>query len=374
MCSILSQLGAKIKRRGTTYSVDTTQIASSHIPSALMRKIRSSIFLMGPLLARMRQVSLSRPGGCAIGQRPIDMHLQALRSLGAHIWEEEGLVCCKAPQLVGTELRLPFPSVGATENAMMAAVLAKGKTIISNAALEPEIVDLQLFLNSMGAQITGAGTPTIVIDGVKELRPASHTIIPDRIVAGTFAIAAGVTKGELILKRVIPDHLGGVLDVLRQIGLDIQSDNDELWVRARKNKLRALTEVITQPYPGFPTDLQPQLLVLLALAAGKSKLTESIFESRLRHVGELIKLGAQMQVQGNQVWINGVSGFQGTEVQATDLRAGAALVLAGLAAQGTTIVHGIEYIDRGYESLEKVLYQLGAQIRRVKDQEIAQLV
>ncbi|MBA4494244.1 UDP-N-acetylglucosamine 1-carboxyvinyltransferase [Paenactinomyces guangxiensis] len=363
MCSILEALGAKIKRTGTTIQVDTYSIQNTHIPDELMSQMRSSIFLMGPLLARLQQVSVTRPGGCAIGSRPIDIHLKGLARLGATIIEDDGVIHCSTSQLTGTEVQLDFPSVGATENVMMAAVLAEGQTIITNAAREPEIIDLQNFLNKMGAKIQGAGSSVILIKGVKKLKPVSHQIIPDRIVAGTLVAAVGATAGEAILEHVIPEHLSSVLGHLKRTGLQIEAEPGRLWVRGPA-RLKALEHVMTEPYPGFPTDMQPQMLTLLSLAEGTSRLTEKIFESRLKHVRELVRMGADLQVNSHMVIIHGVSKLSGTHVSATDLRAGAALAMAGLAAEGTTILSGVKHIDRGYAQLEKVFRQLGGEISR----------
>jgi UDP-N-acetylglucosamine 1-carboxyvinyltransferase len=367
MGCILEALGAKITRFGNRVVVDTTTLRTSHIPDTLMRRMRSSIFLMGPLLSRFQEVSVTRPGGCAIGARPIDLHLKGLQMLGAQIEETGDLIRCTAKRLVGTTIRLDLPSVGATENVMMAAVLADGITVIENAAREPEIVDLQRYLNQMGADIEGAGTNTIIIRGVKRLRPVPYEIIPDRIVTGTLVAAAVATSGEVTLTHTIPEHLHCMLLLLRQAGAEIKTDGDTLWVRGSR-ELKAVGEIQTEPYPGFPTDLQPQMMSLLTLAEGTSVIKERIFDARLKHVDELRKMGAVLQAAENSVRIRGVRALSGTQVKATDLRAGAALVIAGLAAHGTTSVYGVEHIERGYDRLDQMFQRLGGRIQRVPDQ------
>lgn len=363
MCRILEALGAEIKQSGTTLQVDTTSVQVSHIPDELMSQMRSSVFLMGPLLARLKEVSVTRPGGCAIGSRPIDIHLKGLARLGAKINEDKGMIHCSAPKLIGTEVPLDFPSVGATENVMMAAVLAEGTTTILNAAREPEIIDLQNFLNHMGADIEGAGNSVIHIRGVQKLNATTYPIIPDRIVAGTLLAAVGATAGEIVLEHIVPEHLKSVLEHLKQSGMEMEFDCGRLWVRG-PSRLKSIPHIVTEPYPGFPTDMQPQMLALLTLAEGTSKLTEKIFESRLKHVRALKRMGANVLTENDTVTIRGVPQLVGTHVVATDLRAGAALVVAGLAAEGTTILSGVEHIDRGYDQLEVVLTQLGGKIRR----------
>jgi UDP-N-acetylglucosamine 1-carboxyvinyltransferase len=365
MCQILEALGAQVIRYQTSIRVNTHPINNYVIPDHLMSQMRSSIFLMGPLLARLKQVCISRPGGCAIGKRPIDIHLKGLKRLGVQIIEKDGVIHCFASKLTGNEIVLEFPSVGATENIMMAAVLGEGITVLKNAAREPEIIDLQDFLNKMGAQISGAGSSEIRIRGVRSLRPVSHTIIPDRIVAGTLAAAAGATGGEIILKNVVSSHLTSVIQHLECLGVEIEQDQNIVRVKGPE-RLKPIPSIITQPYPGFPTDMQPQILVLLTKAEGLSTLTETIFESRLKHVDELKKMGADVSLDNNTVSIRGGKSLTGTLVNATDLRAGAALVIAGLAAKGTTYITGVEYIDRGYERLETVISKLDGIMERKK--------
>jgi UDP-N-acetylglucosamine 1-carboxyvinyltransferase len=363
MNEILKSLGVKMRWDGNTVKLETSTLKSSRIPEILMRQMRSSIFLMGPLLSRLGEVALTRPGGCAIGARPIDLHLQGLEALGARVEDDGESIRCTATRLTGAEIHLALPSVGATENIMMAAVRAEGDTIIRNAAREPEIMDLQRFLNRMGADIRGAGTKTITIRGVKRLHPVSYEVIPDRIVAGTLATAAAITGGEVLLTHVMPDHMTSTLALLQQAGVQLKSEGDVLWVKGG-GRLSAVGEVVTQPYPGFPTDMQPQIMTLLSVTQGKSIIQEGIFDGRFKHVHELIRMGARLTIHDNRVEIEGVPALSGTVVEATDLRAGAALVIAGLAAQGTTHVRGLTHIDRGYERLEQILLQLGGQIQR----------
>jgi len=343
--------------------VDTSSLQTGHIPDVLMRQMRSSIFLMGPLLSRLGEVSVTRPGGCAIGSRPIDLHLHGLRSLGAHIEERDGLIRCTARKLTGATIRFKIPSVGATENVMLAAVKAEGTTIIQNAAREPEIVDLQSFLNRMGADVQGAGTDTIIIRGVRELHPTTHEIIPDRIVAGTLAVAAAAAGGEVTLTNTIPDHLRCTLHLLEKAGVNVVSEGDAIRIKS-DGRYRAVGRIETQPYPGFPTDMQPQMMAFLCRAEGISVICERIFDARLKHVSELTRMGADLTVEGNTVRIRGVPHLTGADVEATDLRAGAALVIAGLTARGITRVGGVQHIDRGYEGLEEILRSLGARICR----------
>ncbi|MDR6224796.1 UDP-N-acetylglucosamine 1-carboxyvinyltransferase [Desmospora profundinema] len=363
MNEILKSLGVKMRWDGNTVKLETSTLKSSRIPEILMRQMRSSIFLMGPLLSRLGEVSITRPGGCAIGARPIDLHLQGLEALGGMVEDDGESIRCTASQLKGAHIRLALPSVGATENIMMAAVCADGETTIRNAAREPEILDLQRFLNRMGADVRGAGTETITIRGVKRLHSVSYEVIPDRIVAGTLAIAAAVTGGEVLLTHVMPDHMTSTIELLKKTGAQLKSEGDALWVRGG-GRLSAVGGVVTQPYPGFPTDMQPQVMALLSVTEGKSTIQEGIFDGRFKHVHELIRMGARLTVRNNRVEIEGVPHLRGAVVEATDLRAGAALVIAGLAAKGTTHVRGLAHIDRGYERLEQTLFQLGGQIQR----------
>ncbi|CAM3264827.1 MULTISPECIES: UDP-N-acetylglucosamine 1-carboxyvinyltransferase [Brevibacillus] len=364
MLEILSALGADAKLVDGCVDLDTTSVSVPMIPDDLMGQMRSSIFLAGPLLARLGEVTISRPGGCDIGERRIDLHLAGLTALGAKIEESEGYITFRAKQLRGTNIFLSFPSVGATENIMMAAVLAKGTTRICNAAREPEIVDLQNFLNAMGARIRGAGTDTIEINGVPRLRSVSYRIIPDRIVTGTYLLAAGVAQGHIELTNTIPEHLTALIEVARSCGVEIKTRHDIMEIKCT-SRPRAYDRIITSPYPGFPTDLQAQLMVFLSQARGTSVIKETIFEGRFKHVNELARMGASIYVDLGSAIIRGANRLTATSVEATDLRAGAALVLAGLTAEGVTTVHQIHHIDRGYERLEQQLHQLGADITRV---------
>lgn len=363
MLNILRELGCRAEHIGETVVLDTTAIHTSHVPESLMSRMRSSIFLMGPLLARFGEAQVYQPGGCAIGERKIDLHLQGLQALGAEIEEIGNRIICRASKLAGTDIHLSFPSVGATENIMMAAVLAEGRTTLTNAAREPEIQDLQRFLNAMGAKIMGAGTDTITIDGVDELTPCRYKVIPDRIVAGTIMVAAAATRGSVTLQNTQPAHLSSLIHVLRRAGVQIAIDGDIIKVDSAARP-KAIERIVTSPYPAFPTDLQSQVMVLLTLADGVSIMKETIFEGRLKHVDELSRMGADIRVDMNAAFIRGVTRLYGATVEATDLRAGAALVIAGLAAQGRTIVEQVHHIDRGYDRIEHMLTKLGARISR----------
>ncbi|BBB93259.1 MAG TPA: UDP-N-acetylglucosamine 1-carboxyvinyltransferase [Methylomusa anaerophila] len=363
MKEILALLGAKIVREGKTLIVDTTNVCKAEIPEHLMREMRASVFLMGPLLGRFRKVRLSYPGGCAIGPRPINLHIKALEKIGTRVQESFGYIDAEAEQLKGAEIHFDFPSVGATENAIMAAVLANGITVIRNAAREPEICDLQTFLNKMGAKISGAGTDTIRIDGVNQLFPAEHSVMFDRIEAGTLLIAGAITHGDVIVENVIPECLFSVIDKLQEIGAQVISGTN--YVRIKAGELRGV-DVKTLPYPGFPTDLQAPILSLVTIAKGTSIITETIFENRFKHVDELTRMGAKIKVEGRTAIIRGVPKLTGAIVSAPDLRAGSALVLAALSAEGNSDIEHVYHIDRGYENFETKLYGLGAQIVRVK--------
>lgn len=363
MLNILECLGVKVTRGKGILILEPGSLYTSEIPESLMCEMRSSIFLMGPLLGRLGKVKVSYPGGCDIGPRPIDLHLKGLISMGVKIQEENGCVRAEVKSLKGSDIHLDFPSVGATENIMMAAIYAQGTTQIHNAAKEPEIIDLQNFLNKMGAKIKGAGTDTIKIEGVKSLKDVSYTLIPDRIAAGTLIIAAAITRGELMLENVIPEHLEAVIAKLREAGVEIWEEADVLHVKG--GKIKSIHSVRTLPYPGFPTDMQAQTMALLTLAQGTSVITENVFDGRFSLVNELKKLGAEITVQGRSAVIQGVEKLHGAVVKAPDLRAGAALVLAGLAAEGHTIIEEVHHIDRGYENFEETLQKLGANIKRV---------
>lgn len=363
MLGILNRLGCSAIHKGDTVIVDTGGANTCHVPEDLMKQMRSSIFLMGPLLARFGEVCIYQPGGCAIGERKIDLHLRGLTALGAKIEENDHQIWCRASKLKGNDIHLDFPSVGATENIMMAAALAEGTTNITNAAREPEIQDLQHFLNAMGANIMGAGTDTITIQGVARLEPCDYEIIPDRIVAGTALIAAAATRGTVTLTRTNPSHLTSLFHVLRRVGVQIGAYNDIITVSSVARP-KAVERIVTSPYPSFPTDLQSQIMVLLSLADGLSLMKETVFEGRFKHVDELIRMGADITVDMNAAFIRGVPRLYGASVEATDLRAGAALVIAGLAAQGKTVVEQIHHIDRGYDRIELLFQRLGAAMHR----------
>lgn len=366
MVEILTSLGARITWSGDTMAVCTKDVQNYFIDEQLMREMRSTVFLMGALLARLGQVCISHPGGCAIGQRPIDLHTKGLKALGAQFREQHhGYIYASGAYLTGAEIHLDYPSVGATENIMLAAVYARGTTTISNVAKEPEIVDLQNILNKMGARIRGAGTDQIRIIGVSQLHGVEYSVIPDRIVAGTIMMAAAATGGDVVLENVIPGHLEAVTAKLREAGAQVKEENDRLRIQA-SSRPRALDVVRTLPYPGYPTDLQAPIMALLTRARGTSIVVENVFDSRFKHVGELIRMGANIIVTSDNrtVIIHGVENLTGASVTASDLRAGAALVVAGLSAQGETIIDGLHHVYRGYENLDTELVRLGADIRR----------
>jgi UDP-N-acetylglucosamine 1-carboxyvinyltransferase len=364
MQDILTLLGAKITRQGRTMLIDTTNVSKVEIPEHLMREMRASVFLMGPLLGRFRKVRISYPGGCAIGPRPINLHIKALEKIGAKVDESFGYIDAEAAELTGGEINFDFPSVGATENAIMAAALAKGTTTIRNAAREPEIVDLQTILNKMGANIRGAGTDTVRIDGVSSLSPTEHTIMCDRIEAGTFLMAGVLTRGDIVVENIVPEYLFSVTDKLQEIGAQVITNHSSIRVKA--GELRGV-DIKTLPYPGFPTDLQAPMLSLLTIAKGTSIITETIFENRFKHVDELTRMGAKIKVEGRTAIIRGVSKLTGAIVAAPDLRAGSALVLAALAAEGTTEIEQVYHIERGYEDFDSKLQALGARIVRLRN-------
>ena len=344
--------------------LNSSQIHTLVVEDENIKKIRASYYLIGALLGKYKQATVALPGGCNIGSRAIDQHLKGFRALGAEVHIEHGLIVAAAEKLTGAHIYMDVVSVGATINVMMAAAMAEGQTIIENAAKEPHVVDLANFLNSMGANIKGAGTDVIRIKGVSKLHGTEYTIIPDQIEAGTFMFAAAVTKGDVTVKNVIPKHLESLSAKLAEIGCEIEESDDAVRVVASKPLMH--THVKTLPYPGFPTDMQPQITVALALSKGTSIVTESIFENRFKYVDELTRMGADIKVEGNTAIINGVEKYTGASITAPDLRAGAALVIAGLAAQGYTVVDEIQYIERGYEDFHLKLQGLGAQIERVE--------
>lgn len=362
---ILKYLGAEVDYRDNVLTVDTTNITSYEAPYELVKKMRASFLVMGPLLARFNHTKISMPGGCEIGTRPIDLHLKGFKALGANITMDHGYVEAKTDHLKGSKLYLDFPSVGATQNIMMAAVLADGTTTIENAAEEPEIVDLANFLNEMGARVMGAGTNTIKIKGVKELHGAEHTIIPDRIEASTYMVAAAMTKGDIVLENVMMDHLKPVVAKLTEAGVQIIEGENSVRVIG-PDKIKPI-DIKTLPHPGFPTDVQAQFMAMLTVAEGTGVVIETLFENRFMHVNEFNKMGANIMIQGSSAVVNGVDGLVGADVKATDLRAGAALILCGLIAEGTTNIGEIYHIQRGYVDVDKKFRALGGNVEIVED-------
>lgn len=363
---VLEGLGVKVSRNGSTMLVDSRHIDNITAPYEYIQKMRASVLIMGPLLARKGQAKISMPGGCGIGTRPIDLHLKGLEALGARISLEHGDIDAKVDgRLKGARIYLDFPSVGATENIMMAAVLAEGVTILENAAEEPEIVDLANFLNSMGAKVRGAGTSVIKIEGVDSLSKAIHTVIPDRIEAGTYLIAAAITGGDVLLKNIIIDHIKPVIAKLGECGIDVIEEDNNL--RVISNGQFKAVDIKTLPYPGFPTDMQAQFMALMAVANGISVFNETVFENRFMQADELRRMGANIKVDGRNAIIEGVEKLTGCQVKASDLRAGAALVIAGLVAEGETEITGLQHLDRGYENLVEKFTAIGADIRRITD-------
>ncbi len=367
---ILRYLGCTVTREAHTVTVDSTNVNRNDVPDNLMREMRSSIVFLGGILGRMGKAVLSTPGGCEIGLRPIDLHLSSMEQFGATVTTENGFLVCSAHEkgLIGTRITLSFPSVGATENIILAAVLAKGTTIITNAAREPEISDLADFLNRCGARIHGAGDSTVTIEGVSRLHSTEHTVIPDRIVASTYMIACAMTNGKICLRDIIPAHIGPTIQPLREAGCDVVVSGRWVCLSAPP-KLKRIRMIRTMPYPGFPTDVQAQMMAMTTVCEGTSVIVENIFESRFKHIGELLRFGAKINVEGRMAVIEGVKHLNGATVRATDLRGGSAMFLAGLNAYGTTEITEIHHIDRGYEQPEKVLEDLGADIKRVKDDE-----
>lgn len=362
MQDILRKLGCKVKYEKNVLTVNSKNCDQEEISSELMKEMRSSIVLMGAILTRQGKVVLSYPGGCEIGSRPIDLHLEGLRKLGAMVYEKHGYIVCESKKLIGTEINLDFPSVGATENIILAATLAEGTTIIRNAAREPEIIELQTFLNKGGANIHGAGTSNIVITGVKGLTDVNYEVKADRIVAGTYLCGAAMTKGELLLKNVVIENVLPIIHKLQKAGCLVEDDGiNQIYLKA-PNKLKAVNTIKTMPYPGFPTDMQSQIVTLLSIAEGTSVVVENIFENRYKYVSELTKMGAEITIEGKIAIINGVSKLTGATVEAKELRGGASLVLAGLTAEGYTSVSGVKYIERGYENFVETLNMLGAKI------------
>ncbi len=367
MCQIIEALGIKVKRQGNLIEFDASSVTGHSAPYELVSKLRAAFFAVGPILARQGEAQVPLPGGCSIGDRPVKLHIQGLQALGATVEIIHGEVHAKANKangrLQGAKIYLDYPSVGATETLMMAATLAEGETVLDNAAKEPEVVDLANFCIAMGAKIAGAGTERIVIQGVDKLHDATYEVIPDRVEAATFLVAGALMRSEISLFPVVPMHLLAATAKLAEIGVEIIIDGPRMRVLPPK-QLKAVN-IETLPYPAFPTDMQAQFMALLAMAEGSSVITETVFENRLQHVAELQRMGANIMVKGNNAIIQGVTKLSGAKVMATDLRASAALVIAGLAAEGMTTVEGLHHLDRGYENIEAKLRNLGAKIERV---------
>lgn len=365
MLRILTELGCKVRRAKDVTHIDGSNAVSHEIPARLTRELRSSVFMLGSVLTRFRRAKISYPGGCDIGLRPIDLHLSGLKRLGVEIWEENGYVSCMADRLRGADILLDFPSVGATENIILAAVKAEGETIIRNAAKEPEIVDLQRFLNAMGASVHGAGSSTVIVEGVRKLHGVEYTPMGDRIEAGTFLIAAAMCGGEIETNGVFGENIAALLHKLRENGCKIHIKNDKIELSS-DGRLKSVDVVETMPFPGFPTDLQAQYAALSATAKGTTLVVENLFETRFKYAAELKRMGADFTVRGKTAVIRGVDRLHGACVSACDLRGGAALVLAGLRAEGETTVLDLSHIDRGYADFEYKLKKLGAKIKRVR--------
>lgn len=363
MIDLLKTLGADVEFENGILQVDASGVDKWDAPYELVRKMRASFLVMGPILARFKRTRVSMPGGCAIGTRPIDLHLKGFEALGADVSVEHGTVEASCSALSGDKIYLDFPSVGATENIIMAASMAEGTTILENAAEEPEIVDLANFLNRMGANVKGAGTNTITIKGVSALKGVTHRVIPDRIEAGTFMVAAAITKGDIEIENVVIEHLKPAIAKLKEVGCTIIEGDESIRVIGPKETLA--TTIKTLPHPGFPTDMQAQFMALLSMAKGTSIVTETVFENRFMHVNELRRMGANIRIEGKTAIVQGVDSLEGANVEATDLRAGAALILAGLLAKGETRIGQIHHIERGYVSIEKKITQLGGKIEKV---------
>ena len=364
---VLKNLGVKVWEGGEICRIDATDVSNYEAPYDLVKTMRASILVLGPLVARMKRATVSLPGGCAIGARPINLHLMGLEAMGAKIELHRGYIEAKADRLKGADISFDIPTVTGTENLMMAATLARGKTTLQNAAMEPEVVDLAIVLIKMGAKIEGAGTRLIEIEGVESLQGVEHSIIPDRIEAGTLMVAAGLTRGNINILHCPIQNMETMVNKLRESGMEIYSEGEGVRVIGNR-KIRSV-DIKTQPYPGFPTDMQAQFMVLMSLAKGLSVISETIFENRFIHVSELRRMGADIRIQKDAAIIQGADSLSGAQVMATDLRASASLILAGLAADGVTEVSRIYHLDRGYEELDKKLSKLGADIRRVKEGE-----
>lgn len=368
IAALLRKLGVKVRSRGDgVVQVDASKLDSHEAPYELVKTMRASILVLGPLLARKGSAVVSMPGGCAIGPRPINLHIDGFRALGADTQLEHGYVSASADGLRGANIEFDISTVTGTENIMMAACLAQGTTVLHNAACEPEIVFLADMLNSMGARITGAGAKTITIEGVKRLAPADSTVIPDRIEAGTYMVAAAITGGEVEIAHCNPAHLQSVIAKLREASVNVLEGEDKLLVRGG-SEIKPVN-IITNPYPGFPTDMQAQMMALMSLARGSCNITETIFDNRFMHVGELRRMGADVTLQGNCAMVKGVDRLEGARVMATDLRASASLIIAALAAEGETVISRVYHLDRGYERIETKLSGLGAAIQRTREEQ-----
>jgi UDP-N-acetylglucosamine 1-carboxyvinyltransferase len=367
MGGLLTSLGALIDWDKTNgcINVDTAPVGKHEAVYELVGKLRASFLIMGPLLARLGRAKAPLPGGCQIGSRPVDLHLKGLAAMGAKIDHSHGYVSAAAKKLVGAKIYLDFPSVGATENIMMAATLAEGQTVIENCATEPEVVDLANFLNAAGADIRGAGTDTVKINGVSQMKGTDHSVIPDRIEAGTFMVAAALSRGDITLTNVMADHVRPVAAKLKEVNIQVTETVNGIRIQPVNEKTLVAADIKTLPYPGFPTDMQAQFMSLLTTAAGTSIITESVFENRFMQVGELKRMGAEIKIESRSAVVEGVKKLAGAQVRATDLRAGAALTLAALTAEGVTEINDIYHIDRGYYKLDERLNKLGADIKRV---------
>jgi UDP-N-acetylglucosamine 1-carboxyvinyltransferase len=368
---LLKQLGAEISEDEGACRIQARKIASCEAAYELVKTMRASVLVLGPLLARCREAHISLPGGCAIGPRPINLHLLALEKMGAEIRVEHGMIHAKASRLRGAHIDFDMPTVTGTENLMMAAVTAEGTTILEHAACEPEVVDLALFLNACGAQIEGAGTDRITIHGVASLKGVAYHVMPDRIEAGTFMVAAAITRGVLAIRHCRPDHLASIIDHLQDTGATVIEGNDFVVVKGAPahKKIRSV-DVKTLPYPGFPTDMQAQMMALMSVAEGLSVITETIFDGRFNHVAELKRMGAQIRLEGSHAFVKGVPHLSGAPVMASDLRASASLILSGLVAEGETEISRVYHLDRGYERIEEKLSRVGAIIRRVSGESL----
>lgn len=366
MLNILIAIGCKVEWSDSVLIIDSTELTTDAIPENYVQLMRSSIILLGSVLGRLKSVKISFPGGCSIGGRPIDLHIKSIKQMNVEISSSNGFINCNTKEIKGDKIHLDYPSVGATENIMLAAVLSTGTTKIFNAAKEPEILELENFLNAMGAKVYGAGTDCITINGVEKLNDVEFRIMPDRIVAGTYLAAAAITNGEIILKDVKKEHIDSTYSKMQEMGCYLRTYDDNIYIRCPK-KIKSIDIIRTQPYPGFPTDMQSQIMVCLAVAKGTSVISEMIFESRYKHVPELFKMGANIITEGRIAIIKGVNNIYGAEVFAEDLRGGAALVIAGLVAEGVTVVNNAHHIKRGYEHLDQDLNQLGAKIKYYED-------